>query len=131
MGRAKGKPVYTGAFLALPIAMLCCSKYRMLSTRGVKLLIDIGSQYNGKNNGDLSAAWKIMKPKGWKSEATLHKAKQELQERGFISETRKGRLPNTCSLYGITWRPLDNSPKLDVRSDGFPVGEWAKMDAQN
>lgn len=126
MGRTKTRPVYQGGFLLLPAALLNCTKFRALSSSGVKLLVDMGSQYNGKNNGDLSAAWKIMHPKGWNSEATLNKAKKELLAAGFISETRKGRRPNLCSLYGITWQPLNPSPKLEVQPFAFPVGEWAR-----
>lgn len=124
MGRIKSKP--TGRFLRLPAALLNCPKFRALSPIGVKLLVDLGGLYNGNNNGDLSAAWKVMQPKGWKSESTLHKAKKELIAAGFIAETRKGRLPNLCSLYGITWQPLNPNPKLEVTPYGFPVGEWAK-----
>jgi hypothetical protein len=126
MGRTKARPVYQGGFLLLPASLLNCTKFRALSPSGVKLLIDMGSQYNGKNNGDLSAAWKIMQPRGWNSEATLHKAKKELLAAGFISETRKGRRPNLCSLYGITWQPLNPHPKLEVQPFSFPVGEWAR-----
>lgn len=109
------------------MALLHCPKFRTLSGNGIKLLLDIGSQYNGKNNGDLSAAWKVMQPKGWKSEATLNRAKVELLGAGFIAETRKGRLPNLCTLYGITWQPLNPNPKLDIGVNGFPVGAWAEM----
>lgn len=53
-----------------------------------------------------------MKPKGWRSEQTLNAAKKELLEAGFIAETRKGRRPNLCSLYGKDgtgefWRQRD------------------------
>lgn len=127
MPKARSKQFYDGGFLALPSALLNCSKFRALSGNGVKLLLDIGSQFNGKNNGDLSAAWKVMHPKGWKSEATLNRAKQELLAAGFIAETRKGRLPNLCSLYGITWQPLNPSTKLDIGPNGFPAGAWADL----
>ena len=126
MGAKKKKTYSLGRFLALPHAVLASPRYRALSSSAVKLLIDIAMQYDGKNNGDLSAAWKVMKPKGWRSEATLDRAKKELLATGFIAETRKGRLPNTCTLYGITWHPLDPSDKLDIRPAGFPVGEWTK-----
>ena len=126
MGRIKSKPVYAGGFLLLPNALLNCPKFRVLSPTGIKLLIDLGGMFNGKNNGDLSAAWKVMQPKGWRSEATLNKAKKELLKAGFIAETRKGRLPNLCSLYGITWQPLNPHPKLDTGPKGFPFGEWSK-----
>lgn len=124
---AKNKKPYAGGFLLLPMAVLHSPKFRDLSGNGVKLLMDIGSQYNGKNNGDLCAAWKVMHKKGWKSETTLTRAKKELLDAGFIAETRKGHLPNFCGLYGITWQPLNPNPKLDVTPNGFPVGAWAEL----
>ena len=123
----KPKPTMFGGFLMMPHALLNCAKFRALSPIGVKLLLDVAGQYNGKNNGDLSAAWKVMQPRGWHSEATLGKAKKELLKAGFIAETRKGRLPNVCSLYGITWQPLNASPKLDIGADGFPYGQWIEL----
>lgn len=127
MPKSRSRQTYAGGFLLLPAAMLNCPKFRALSSSGVKLLVDIGSQYNGKNNGDLCAAWKVMHPKGWRSEATLNKAKKELLAAGFIAQTRLGRLPNLCSLYGITWQALNPSSKLDVGPNGFPVGAWAEL----
>ena len=125
MGRNR-KTKILGSFLAMPIALLNCPSYRDLSHKAKALLMDIGSQYNGKNNGDLCTAWKIMSARGWKSEQTLQAAKKELLEAGFISETRKGRRPNVCSLYGITWRPLNPSDKFDIKPFAFPVGAWDK-----
>lgn len=128
MGREKSKKTYAGGFLLLPSALLNCTKFRSLSSSGVKLLVDMGSQYNGKNNGDLCAAWKIMRSKGWHSEATLNRAKKELLLTGFIAETRKGQRPNLCSLYGITWQPLNPNQKLDIKPASFPVGAWSKTE---
>lgn len=127
---SKKKSSINGAFLAMPMAVLNCSKYRALSSSGVKLLFDIAMQYNGKNNGDLSAAWKIMKPKGWRSEATLDRAKKELLAAEFIAQTRQGRLPNLCTLYGVTWIALNPNAKLDVGPNGFPCGAWAQLPAE-
>jgi hypothetical protein len=126
MGRAKPKNALMGRFLALPHALLTSHRYRALSSSAVKLLIDIAMQFDGKNNGDLSAAWKVMKSKGWRSEATLDRAKKELLSLGLIAQTRQGRLPNTCTLYGLTWLPLNPSDKLDIGPAGFSSGEWAK-----
>jgi hypothetical protein len=124
MGRNSNSGI-TGGFLAVPHAVLNCPRYRELSPSAVKLLFDIAAQYNGKNNGDLSAAWKIMEPKGWRSEGTLDRAKKELLESEFIAQTRQGRLPNLCTLYGITWKPLNPNQKLDIGPNGFPCGAWA------
>jgi hypothetical protein len=123
---AKLKRSLAGGFLAIPKAVLHSPKFRLLSSTAVKLLLDIGSQYDGKNNGDLSAAWKIMSGRGWRSEATLQRGKKELLEAGFIDETRKGHLPNKCSLYGLTFHPLNSNPKFDFGAvQRFASGAWA------
>ena len=101
------------SFVAMPYSVLLSQSFVSLSAKGVKLLMDLASQYRGDNNGDLAAAWKLMRPRGWKSEDTLHKAKQELLKADLIYEARKGRRPNVCSLYALTWFPFDPSPKHD------------------
>ena len=100
------------AFIAMPYSVLNSGSFISLSAK-VKLLMDLASQYRGDNNGDLAAAWKLMRPRGWKSEDTLNKAKRELVATGLIYEARKGRCPNVCSLYALTWRPFNPSPKHD------------------
>jgi hypothetical protein len=130
MGREKQtrKLRFPGGFLAIPHCVSNSIRYRRLSAISVKLLIDIGNQYNGKNNGDLCATWSLMRPRGWKSEDTLNRAKRELLQAGFIAETRKGRRPNLCSLYGLTWFELNPSIKFDIGPSGFPYGAWSKAE---
>jgi hypothetical protein len=89
-------------FVRLVYSVLNSPLFLKLSPYAVKLLVDVAAQYRGDNNGDLSLAWKVMKPRGWRSEATLHKAKRELLEAGFLYETRKGQRPNLCSLFALT-----------------------------
>jgi hypothetical protein len=118
-----------GRFLALPYAVLTSAAYLSLSPHGIKLLIDLGVQYNGSNNGDLSAAWKLMRPRGWRSEETLAKAKRELLQTQLIVETRKGWRPNRASPYALTFFALDYCDgKLDIAPAGFPYGAWKLME---
>ena len=113
------------AFVALPISVLNSPLFIALSPHAVKLLIDMAAQYRGDNNGDLSLAWKLMKPRGWRSEATLHKAKRELLDAGFLYETRKAQRPNLCSLFALTWHQLDPCDKFDPGAKaGFTRGEY-------
>jgi hypothetical protein len=93
------------------------------------LLIDLFAQYRGDNNGDLSACWKFMQPRGWRSEATLSKAKRQLIDLGLIVETRKGARPNKASLYAVTWCALDHcGGKLDISLQSFPRGAYKLRD---
>jgi hypothetical protein len=113
-------------FFGIPHSAYSSPLFVALSPWAIKLLVDLGSQYNGRNNGDLAAAWKLMKPRGWNSETTLNRCKKELIEAGFITELRKGRRPNTCSLYALTWRPLNPSPKHDFGPNGFTPYAYLK-----
>jgi hypothetical protein len=113
------------AFVAFPHALLNSPLFLALKPHAVKLLLDVAAQYRGHNNGDLSLAWTLMQPRGWRSEATLHKAKRQLLDSGFLYEARKGRRPNVCSLYALTWRPLDHSDKFDPGAKaGFTPSEY-------
>lgn len=118
-----------GAFVIIPHAVLHSEAYLSLPAFAKTLLIDLALQYRGDNNGDLCAAWKLMKKRGWKSEATLHRAKLQLIAGGFIFETRKGARPNKASLYAVTWLALDEcGGKLDVSVKAFPRGAYRQHD---
>lgn len=88
------------------------------------LLNDIGLQFRGANNGDLSAAWKIMQPRGWRSRDTLCRALAELLHFGLIEKTRQGSL-NHCNLFALTWVAIDECRnKLDASSTAVGSGLW-------
>lgn len=114
-----------GQFLKLPHDVLYSGAYTSLSARARMLLIDIAAQIRGNNNGDLCAAWKLMKPRGWRSEATLNAAKKELLASGLVCETRMGARPNKATLYAVTWRDLDDCKgKLEMTPANFPRGAY-------
>ncbi len=114
-----------GAFVTVPLSVLRSRAYIEAGAFARMLLFDLLEQYRGNNNGDLCAAWKFMKPRGWRSEATLSKAKRELLELGLIVETRRGARPNKASLYAVTWYSLDDcGGKLDIAPQAFPRGAY-------
>lgn len=117
-------------FFGIPHSAYSSPLFVALSPWAIKLLVDLGAQYNGRNNGDLAAAWKLMEARNWNSETTLNKAKKELIAAGFIVEVRKGRRPNLCSLYALTWRPLNPSPKHDFGPNGFEAYAYLKKTPQ-
>lgn len=123
--KLKGR-TYTGRFFGIPAAVLDSDNYKAMSFKARALLLDLGSQYRGHNNGDLAAAWSIMKRRGWKSKDTLQRALRELLEAGMIEQTRWGGL-HCCSLYGVTWLAIDEcGGKLDVTATTFGSGLWHK-----
>lgn len=121
--RAKGRR-QSGSFLALPHAILNCPNYLVLSAQARMLLFDVAVQFKGGNNGDLCAAWKLMRARGWRSRDTLGKALAELRQYGLIEMTRQGGLHKT-SLYALTWLPIDEcNGKLDVPPTHVASGLW-------
>jgi hypothetical protein len=114
----------SGQYFGLPHAVMNSPNYISLSSHAVKLLNDLGLQYNGKNNGDLCATWSMMKKRGWKSTSTLYKAINELTHYGFISKSRQGGR-HKPTLYSLTWQSIDECKgKLDIDPTNIPQGFW-------
>lgn len=101
--RHKSKPP---PFVMLQKQVLESAEYARLSSKGVKLLVDVLAQYNGRNNGDMCITMSIMKKRGWRSSSTLHDAKDELIEGGWIELTRQGGR-HKCSLYAVSMYSID------------------------
>lgn len=109
-GKSKGRSE-KGRFLALPHALLKNPDFKSLSGSALKVLIHVGSQYNGKNNGDLSATLVNVRASGVRSSSTLAAAIAELLQKNLIICTRAGRFMKPggrCALYVITWMAVDD-----------------------
>lgn len=101
-------------FLALPHVVIDSKAYRSLSVYARALLVDIGRQYMGNNNGQLLCSRKKMEELGWKSHDTLMKARDELLAARFLHQTVMGARPNKASWYALTWLPLAPSNGYDA-----------------
>jgi hypothetical protein len=121
--RLKGRRDKRGSFSLFPHECGASDNYTGLSAHAIRLLHDLLHQYRGRNNGDLSMHWSLMRSRGWRSRGTLAVARRELLERGWIVQTLHGgrRKP---SLYALTWLAIDDcGGKLEVRPQGAP-GFW-------
>lgn len=113
-----------GSFVAVPKQILESSEYALLSSHEVKLLMDMLAQYNGKNNGDLTAAWSVMKNCGWRSKGTLNRAVRGLLQSSFIMKTRQGG-KHKASLYAVTFRAIDECKgKIEVKATVTALNSW-------
>lgn len=102
----------------------------VLSHKAAHFLDDLTAQYNGSNNGNLSAAPGIMKLFGWKSRGSIDEAITENIAYGFIERTRQGGR-NQCSLYAITWQSIDDCQgKLDVPPTRVASNLWKPENAE-
>jgi len=107
----------SGRFILIPHAVLASSDYIGLSYKSKALLVDLVHQYNGRNNGDLTAALGYMQARGWKRSATLTDAVKEIMEAHLIIRTREGKFQNPhsrCALYAITWQQIDECEGKDL-----------------
>lgn len=125
------------SFAGIPREVMDRQNYKNLSGSAVKVLMILSYQFKGHNNGDLCAAWSLMKKHGMKSRDTLSRAILDLIDSGMIDKTRQGGL-HQCSLYAVTWHPIDEcNGKLDVQPTHVPSARWrlqsegAKIKAPN
>lgn len=113
--------------MGIPYAVLDSQNFIRLSPNSIRLLIDLYRQFNGRNNGDLSAALTLMKKRGWRSQTTLSKCVKELLDAKLIQKTREGyfqgSVSSQCALYAVTWRGVDEcqGKNLDVRPNPRPA----------
>ncbi|MAO13721.1 hypothetical protein [Marinobacter sp.] len=120
----------TATFLHIPHDVLNSDAYASLPPSAVKLLVDIASQFNGYNNGDLCATLSVLRAKGWTSSGGLNKQLKALLNAGLIEQTRQGGR-NKCSLYAVTWRAIDECKgKLDVNPTKAPSSLYRQMPGQ-
>ena len=132
--KAKGRKE-TGRFVALPHAVMDSDDYKSLSGSAMKLLLCLLRQFNGRNNGDLSASFNHANTWGIGSKSTLSKALKELQERDMIICTREGRFlkpGGCCALYAVTWLAIDEcGDKLEVSTTITPPRKFSLKRAEN
>lgn len=129
--RAKGRRP-SGTFCALPHHVFRSEPGKpapaaALSKTALALLVDMAAQFNGSNNGNLSAAPKIMAAYGWHSQGTLTDALVEVVAFGFLTPTRQGGR-NQCSLYALAWHGIDEGPH-DTAPNPVPSRLWLSEQA--
>lgn len=125
--KAKGRSE-RGRFVALPHRCLEHINFTRLTPKAVKLFIDLSLQYNGRNNGDLTTAFSVLRKRGWRSSETLYLAIDELLHYGWITRTRIGGLNRIPNLYALTFQAIDDcGGKLGVNSTITPPGNWKQL----
>ena len=135
MGKSKNKWT-DDPFVKLPHPILKSNAYKSLGAWDRTLLIELILQYNGSNNGDLSAPYSFMKTRGFNSSGTLSKASKALEKKGLIEITKFPRKTGTnfemTKLVALTWLPIDDCKdkhgnyKLEVSANPIPSNKWKK-----
>jgi len=124
--KSKGRATYT-SFFGLPKEVMAHKNFIRLTPSAVKLVNDLGYQYNGKNNGDLCAAFSVMKERGWRSKDTLWRAIDCALHYRVIMVTRQGG-KHKATLYALTWKSIDECKgKIEVAETRTAPGIWKEQ----
>tara|TARA_R110001599_G_scaffold49279_28_gene141018 strand:- start:3261 stop:3791 length:531 start_codon:yes stop_codon:yes gene_type:complete len=86
-GRTKGD----GQFLAIPYSMAHSEAFRSLSGPALKVWIELRTQFNGHNNGQVSLSFQRAADLLGMSKSTVGRAFKELEEKGFAKLRKRGQ----------------------------------------
>ncbi|GAB3288846.1 hypothetical protein [Parahaliea aestuarii] len=129
--KAKGRSANAKPFGRLPKEIWEHPDYCNLKPLSAyKMLMEFACQYNGRNNGDLTAAYSVLKARGWKSQDTINNAVEALMRAGLVVRSRTGRFCNPggrCHLYALTWLPVDECPgkALEIAPTATPLRNFS------
>jgi len=120
----------------IPHDVMESADFLRLSFRARALLLDIVYQYNGSNNGDLTAAFGFMRKRGWRSKETLSAAVSDLLEADLIRKSRDGVFQNPgakCNLYALTWHRVDEcrGKGLELEPTSTPLRKFTLERSKN
>ncbi len=98
-------------FVQIPSEVLNSAAYKDLSYSARAMLVEVLHFYRGNNNGSIFISAITAINRGL-SKNTMTKAIKELIAHGFIYQTRRGgSLSGVCSLFAITWKPINKSDR--------------------
>ena len=114
------KPQKDAPHVRMYNAMLNSPAWLALSNCSKILFIDLRLEAGGFKNGNVTASMARLKPRGWRSSATLIKSIRELEALGFIAKTFSTiGVKNGCkqaNLYRCTDLPCFEIPKHGIKA---------------
>lgn len=118
-------------FVRLPHSMMRHPSFFSLSGAAMKMLLFLASQYNGRNNGDLSATKSMVEAANVCAASKSKELLGQLEEAGFIVQTRHG-IKKQCHLYAVTWIGIDRCPGKNLEiAAGPPRNDWRRTHLQH
>jgi len=93
-------------FIQISSVILNSDAYKDLSFSARSMLIEMVHFHNGRNNGSIFIAKKVLAARGF-SKNTATKALKELLIHGFIYMTKRGgNIKGGCSYFALTWETI-------------------------
>lgn len=134
--KAKGRKEGGGRFAAIPDNVLRSPEAHSVPGEAIRLLCALAAQYNGHNNGNLSAALSVLRDYGFNSAGTVSRGLRKLEDAGLIVRTREGMFMHGrthCALYALAWRAIDACPgkELTVAATAVPPRRFQPANIAN
>lgn len=105
--RLKGESI-GGQFAGLPFNLIQSRAFAELTGTAVKILMLLMTRYNGRNNGHISFAYSDAEKAGV-ARRSAQRAFIDLQDKGFIKQTKAGVYRGNVSEWLLTFRSDDRN----------------------
>lgn len=119
---ATGRSERAQQFWMLTYSMARSPAFRSLSGAAVKILVELRCRFDGENNGRLHLSYSEAAKMLGLGKATIHRAFEELQTKGFLRQTRRGA--RHCRLAS-EWLCTDTP----ARKGEPPSNDWRRWQA--
>ena len=119
--RLYGRESAKERFCALSFQLVDSMAFQHLSHAGMRVLVLLKRRFNGINNGDICLSCRDVAKACPMSRNTAGRAFQELQQKGFITQTRLGYFANGGNVASA-WKLNTDKNKGENR----PSNEWKK-----
>lgn len=114
----KTKPDFAG----IPRYVIRCDSFKSLGGNAVKLLTHLSYQFKGRNNGNLLITHSLLK-EYFKSNQTMYRARDELEQKGFIAINVYGGMSyggfKAPTLYALTWLTVNDFIDLEKNTYSY------------
>jgi hypothetical protein len=107
-------------YVSIDDAVFNSVAFKTLPAQAAKLWLDLRTQFNGRNNGRIVATLSKLRQRGWNSNDTLKRARDELVRRGLLRYTRRCG-PNVfhrASMLAFTDLPIPDNEEEGVGASG-------------
>lgn len=110
-----GRSKQGGQFVPIPYDMAASIAWLSLSGAAIKVYVELRRRFNGGNNGDLSLSLDEAARLLHLGKATVARAFAELEAKGFIRMTARGRwYGRQATAYAVTDRPVGRNPPTNA-----------------
>lgn len=129
MSPSKRKSNTRGRFLMIYRDVMDSHAWKAAPALARAFYVDLRSQVNGRNNGDIATATDAMRERGWTHPRTIAKYTFTLMALGLLTKTRQGGIGGqgrTCSLFAFPDEPVEAKHNKGITAS-MPTKPWTRF----